>query len=568
MVSESFEANIDMSDDKTIHYLRRSRRARAIMQAGALAVALAGLIAVFGTPISPASVPQPFARLVADSSLILGASGLFIIVFAGRQLRSNQRAIERGPFIESQRRGPIRSLRWWMVLLAIAGVVAATWVTSVWLLHEADSASDRATARIDAIKTSMTVGAGVAAGLALALTARRQWLAERAQGHTEDDAADRRVTELYTMAVEQLGSHNATVRVGGLYALERLAQDNRGHRQTIAEVICGYLRINETLAGQQSTPLRTDEVLPGDCPSDPTGPSGRSATPRDVAELQVRQTAQRILTTHLQPDRSWHGTPSNPKFWSDIDLDLSGASLIDLDLHNCQVANANFQLATFSNSVNFTGTQFQRRANFTGAELIGDADFSLAEFHWHANFELARFRGSADFGWVEFSGRAEFENAEFSGAAKFDRAQFSRTAKFDHVTFAADADFSQAQFSESASFTGSAFVGDTVFTGSQLVRLDNGSGPNFRYSTFEAGVQLDDSRTSNVTNIRHAPAWVHTCLHGAMARVDVSDADERVWFPGWDSNGTDVPRSDDLPGTWSYLRSSYPDSPINKPRSS
>jgi hypothetical protein len=52
-----------------------------------------------------------------------------------------------------------------------------------------------------------------------------------------------RITELYTKAVEQLGSEKAPVRLGGLYALERLAQDNKEHRQTIVNVICAYLRM-------------------------------------------------------------------------------------------------------------------------------------------------------------------------------------------------------------------------------------------------------------------------------------------------------------------------------------
>ena len=56
-------------------------------------------------------------------------------------------------------------------------------------------------------------------------------------------AAAAAVTELYTKAVEQLGSDKAPVRLGGLYALERLAQDNPAQHQTIVNVICAYLRM-------------------------------------------------------------------------------------------------------------------------------------------------------------------------------------------------------------------------------------------------------------------------------------------------------------------------------------
>ena len=45
---------------------------------------------------------------------------------------------------------------------------------------------------------------------------------------TDRDATERRITELYTKAVEQLGSDKAPVRLGGLYALDRVSVLNRG----------------------------------------------------------------------------------------------------------------------------------------------------------------------------------------------------------------------------------------------------------------------------------------------------------------------------------------------------
>ena len=57
------------------------------------------------------------------------------------------------------------------------------------------------------------------------------------------DATERRITELYANAVAQLVSDEAPVRSGGLYALERLAQDCPERRQVIVNVICAYLRM-------------------------------------------------------------------------------------------------------------------------------------------------------------------------------------------------------------------------------------------------------------------------------------------------------------------------------------
>ena len=62
-------------------------------------------------------------------------------------------------------------------------------------------------------------------------------LAFRRQAHQEHDAAERRVTELYNAAAEQLDSDKAPVRLTALYTLERLANDNPRHRQTMHSAV-------------------------------------------------------------------------------------------------------------------------------------------------------------------------------------------------------------------------------------------------------------------------------------------------------------------------------------------
>lgn len=95
--------------------------------------------------------------------------------------------------------------------------------------------------RIDLVKTALSVGAGTGGVVALALAGR--WHTEQAHRGTEHDATERRITDLYTKAADQLGSDKAPVRLAGLYALERLAQSNTGQRQTIINVLCAYLRM-------------------------------------------------------------------------------------------------------------------------------------------------------------------------------------------------------------------------------------------------------------------------------------------------------------------------------------
>ena len=112
-----------------------------------------------------------------------------------------------------------RPAAWWIVPAALL-IGAAVTVTAWWLL---DGMPDRlspyqlVTARRGAIQTALGAGAGIGAAITLMLAFRRQRHQEIANLVTAHDATERRVTELYDKAVEQLGHATAPVRLGGLY---------------------------------------------------------------------------------------------------------------------------------------------------------------------------------------------------------------------------------------------------------------------------------------------------------------------------------------------------------------
>ena len=64
------------------------------------------------------------------------------------------------------------------------------------------------------------------------------------------------ITERFTRAIDQLGSEKLEVRLGGIYALERIAKDSEKDTTTVLEVLCSYLR--EHTAGIQSIPADID----------------------------------------------------------------------------------------------------------------------------------------------------------------------------------------------------------------------------------------------------------------------------------------------------------------------
>jgi hypothetical protein len=51
-----------------------------------------------------------------------------------------------------------------------------------------------------------------------------------------------KITERFTRAVDQLGRAEVDVRIGGIYALERLTKDSPGDRAAITKVLTAFVR--------------------------------------------------------------------------------------------------------------------------------------------------------------------------------------------------------------------------------------------------------------------------------------------------------------------------------------
>ena len=268
------------------------------------------------------------------------------------------------------------------------------------------------------------------------------------------DATERHITELYTAAVEQLGSDQASIRSSGLYALELLAQDHPAHRQAAVNVMCAYLRM-------PFSPTAPGCMLESGAGEGRKEPDAESETGTAVMgetwqqERRVRLTAQHILAEHLRDDRAKDHQSTDPpssRFWNNICLDLTGATLIDFNLINGVMADADFHGAAFAGDALFSGAAFSGAARFGSAAFSGDALFDKTAFSGDASFREAAFRGDA-----------LFDEAAFGRGAGFRRAAFGRDAGFREVTFAGDAWFDRATFAGHASFGEAAFTGDAWF---------------------------------------------------------------------------------------------------------
>lgn len=90
-----------------------------------------------------------------------------------------------------------------------------------------------------------TLAGGAVVGIGLLLAARRTKAAnDQADAALiqSETAFQSLVTERFTRAVEQLGNEQRAVRLGAIYALERIAKDSPRDRDTIVETLAAYIR--------------------------------------------------------------------------------------------------------------------------------------------------------------------------------------------------------------------------------------------------------------------------------------------------------------------------------------
>lgn len=239
--------------------------------------------------------------------------------------------------------------------------------------------------RLDLVRTALTVGAGAGALVTLLYAIRRQLLGEQAADDARMDAKEKRVTELYVKGIEQFSSERAVAKIGGLYALEKLADDEPRMREVVVNVWCAYLRDD----GAAST-----------------------------EEEHVREAVQASLVDHLAYESRFaiHKT-----HWGLLMIVLSGARLERGYFRSLRVDTAHFTDVTFCNT-----------AEFDDSEILG------------ANFSRVTYEGDASFDGVRFY-KGIFHGSHFNAKASFDGALFLKEVDFADCTFSQDPTFDNAR---------------------------------------------------------------------------------------------------------------------------
>ncbi|MEU0031747.1 pentapeptide repeat-containing protein [Streptomyces sp. NPDC006335] len=321
----------------------------------------------------------------------------------------------------------------------------------------------------DVIKTTVTVLTLAGAVLA-GLYAYRKQLLDEGASHRADAT---QLADRYTTAAEQLGHDQPAVRLAGVYAMARLADDWPEQRQVCIDVLCAYLRM----------PYEPDPAAAGAV----------------KGEREVRLTIIRTIRDHLR-------NPAAPTTWCGCDLDFTGAVFDGGDFRGAVFSGGvvDFSQATFSGGVvNFIGaTVSGGRVEFDGATFSGGVvDFSHATFSGgRVHFVRGRFSGGAVY----------FIRATFSGGVvDFIIATFSdRGVAFGGATFSGGTvHFSRSSFSGGGvAFDGATFSGSTVaFDGATF----SGSTVAFDRATFSGGTVAFDGATFSGGTVDFADARIH-----------------------------------------------------------
>ncbi|MBE3013463.1 pentapeptide repeat-containing protein [Microbispora sp. NEAU-D428] len=197
-----------------------------------------------------------------------------------------------------------------LILIALGLVLAVVlgWVLgpgAAWVLAHFDGVSGLTgkdlAAALDAVRgRALAVATGLVALAAVFYTARNADTAR--QGH---------ITDRYTKAIEQLGSDKLDIRLGGIYALERIARDSARDHPTVMEVLAAFVREHSHDQDAADQEDDADNQIPGDPPPLRT-------------DIQAALTV--ISRRNVRQDRQ--------------PIDLRGANLGGADLRKAQLADA------------------------------------------------------------------------------------------------------------------------------------------------------------------------------------------------------------------------------------
>ena len=361
----------------------------------------------------------------------------------------------------------------WIILSMVVLAVEVILVVVLWEWL-AGNESGSATIR--------NIGLVIAGSMAIPLAVWRAVVADKQASsaqHQTTIAQQGLLNERYQKATEMLGCEVLSVRLGGIYALQRLAEEwPKQYQVQIMRLFCAFVRLPTKDPSFKSEQEENQK--------------GRIPEIRQDVEVVLEAICSR-LESRIVLERD-----------ANFRLDFRSA-----DLHGTQLLNANLSNAMFHHS-NLSG------ANFANADLTDSflhfTDLSRAQFHnvnftrtrlWFADLSGAMLQ-DADLSGVDFS------NAKLHGT-NFRRANLSK-ANFQYATA------TKAWF-ESANLSGAGFLRADL-TGARLVAAELNDA-----HFLDADLTNANMDGANLSGVKFSEGGFQTAKGLTQAQLDQSRAD-------------------------------------------
>jgi hypothetical protein len=267
-----------------------------------------------------------------------------------------------------------------LVVYVLLGVVLWMFLNSYVDPTAIEDSSKKATAKKDLIQAWGFIMAGVAGAVGIFFTWRnlsqsqaslrlnRETQEQNQQNAQEELRLTRQgqMTERFTQAIEQLGSDKLEIKLGGIYSLERTAQEEKNYHWPVMEVLTSYVRRHAPRKPDKESMEKA--TTPGHDIQDGLDVIGRRSEDHRIRK-EVEYGTIELNNTDLQGADLRRAKLQEAALYR---ADLQRASLQGANLQRAYLYGANLQEAALYGA-NLQGANLQgaelREANLQGAEL-------------------------------------------------------------------------------------------------------------------------------------------------------------------------------------------------------
>lgn len=294
--------------------------------------------------------------------------------------------------------------------------------------------------------------------------------------HTRQVHAERR--SRYAKAVEQLAHENASIRLGGVFALFGLAdewiadeslepQKRQKEGQTIIKYLCAYIR---------SVPAKQSEssFITGSYPQD---------------EAEIRQTIFMEMSSRFIEDKKKIDKKSQLTqiSWNNFIFNFNNSHIF-YPLNDLVFFNADFQGAKFYKNADFSDSRFHQETQFTKSKFFSCHPFKGAEFYGNTYFNKSQFNPPGNlkkisevFEKLSNSGPVNQHDNNLTEGYTFFRSTFYEVVSFQKAHFYTNESINQSSFKKDVDFQESIFDGTEAFIETSFSTKPNFKGTLFSY---------------------------------------------------------------------------------------